>query len=81
MADLLSFLARLLNAIGSSSALPLTFPCDNQVFHVSFPNLFYILLVTSSQTSSIMAGKKNQNGRFIVIFQYTLIILLCGAIT
>ena len=37
------------------------------VLHVSLPNLLCMLLVTSSQTSLIMA-EKNKNGRITAIF-------------
>ena len=37
-------------------------------FHVSCSNLLRMLLISNSPTSLIMAYKKMENGRFIVIF-------------
>ena len=49
-----------------------------KVFHVYFPNVLCMLLMTSSRTSSIMAEKKIKMADYCVFSHFTSIILPCG---
>ena len=49
-----------------------------KVFHVSFSNLLFMLLMTSSRTSSIMAGKKKKLPIYWDFSHFTSIIWPCG---
>ena len=68
------------NWSSASSASALTFTCGRtwKVFHVSFPNLFCMLLMTTSRTSSIMAEKKFKMADLLDFSPFTSIIWPCG---
>ena len=84
MAKFRPFLARLLILIKKGGLLQLKFgvvgvgvninllvgAITRKVFHVSFPNLFCMLLMTTSRTSSIMAEKNFKMADLLRFFTF-----------